>query len=94
MNRKAKILYASTNRVSINFSNNFILEIRYISYEASITKKSHVIRQLSSNGEIHLIFQESRFDENKKKIIDLDDAEIKIIMKKEASKPLLILREE
>jgi hypothetical protein len=94
VDRNAKTFCVLTTFVSINFSNNFILEIRYISYEASITKKSHVIRQLSSNGEIHLIFQESRFDENKKKIIDLDDAEIKIIMKKEASKPLLILREE
>ena len=62
--------------------------------EDSITKKSHVIREQSSNGEIHLILRESRFDENNKNAEDLDEAEIRKIMRKEASKPLLILREE
>ena len=33
-------------------------------------------------------------DENSKNAEDLDEAEIRKIMKKEASKPLLILREE
>jgi len=58
------------------------------------TKKSHVVRERSSNGEIHLIFQESSFDENRKNVEDLDEAEIRIIMRREACKPLLILREE
>ena len=62
--------------------------------EDSATKKSHLIKKQSSNGDIHLIFQESRFDENRKNAENLDEAEIKVIMKKEASKPLLILREE
>ena len=62
--------------------------------EDSTTKKSRVVRTRSSNGEIHLIFQESRFDENRKNAVRLDEAKIRIIMKKEASKPLLILREE
>ena len=62
--------------------------------EASITKESYVIRRLSSNGEVHLIFDDSPFDENTKKVTDLNQAEIKIIMKKEASNPLLILRKE
>ena len=62
--------------------------------EDSATKKSRVIRHRSSNGEVHFIFQESRFDENRKNAEDLDEDEIRIIMKKEASKPLLILREE
>ena len=58
------------------------------------TSKSRIVKKRSSDGEIHLVFQDSRFDENGKKAIDLDEAQIKIIMKKEASKPLLILREE
>ena len=57
-------------------------------------RKVRVVRERSSNGEIHLVFQNSRFDENGKKAIDLDEAQIKTIMMKEASKPLLILREE
>lgn len=62
--------------------------------EDSATRRSRVVKERSSNGEIHLIFQESRFDGNRKNVEDLDEAEIRIIMKKEASKPLLILREE
>ena len=62
--------------------------------EDSATKKSRLVREQSSNGEIHFIFQDSRFEKRRKDAIVLDEAEIRIIMKKEASKPLLILREE
>jgi hypothetical protein len=62
--------------------------------EDSATKKSRLVREQSSNGEVHLIFQDSRFEKSRKDAIVLDEAEIRIIMKKEASKPLLILREE
>jgi len=62
--------------------------------EDSVTKKSRVVREKSSNGEIHLILRELRFDENSKNVENLDEAEIRRIMKKEAAKPLLILREE
>jgi hypothetical protein len=62
--------------------------------EDSITKKLQVIRKRSSNGEIHLILQESGLDENGKNAEDFGEDEIREIMKKEASKPLLILREE
>jgi hypothetical protein len=62
--------------------------------EDSITKKLQVIRKRSSNGEIHLILQEYRLDENRKNAEDFGEDEIRKIMKKEASKPLLILREE
>jgi hypothetical protein len=62
--------------------------------EDSITKKIRLIRKRSSSGEIHLIFQEARFDEDRKNEEDMDEAEIRTLMKKEASKPLLILREE
>jgi hypothetical protein len=62
--------------------------------EDSITKKLQVVRKRSSNGEIHLILQEFRVDENRKNAEDFDEDEIREIMKKEASRPLLILREE
>jgi len=61
--------------------------------EDSITKKLRVVRERSSNGEIHLILLESNFDESRKDDVYLDEAEMRITMKKEASKPLLILRE-
>ena len=56
-------------------------------------KKLRVVRTQSSNGEIHLILQESNFESGKDDVY-LDEAEMRITMKKEASKPLLILREE
>ena len=62
--------------------------------EDSITKKLQAVRKRSSNGEIHLIIQEFRLDENRKNAEDFNEDEIRKIMKKEASKPLLILREE
>ncbi|HUT17221.1 MAG TPA: hypothetical protein VMW84_02855 [Acidobacteriota bacterium] len=62
--------------------------------EDSITKKLQVVRKRSLNGEIHYILQEVRLDESRKNAEDFDEDEIRKIMKKEASKPLLILREE
>jgi hypothetical protein len=59
-----------------------------------MTKKLRVVGKRSSNGEIHLILQEYRLDENGKTAEDFDVDKIKRIMKEEASKPLLILREE
>ena len=56
--------------------------------------KSRVVRKQSPNGEIHLILPESMFDETKGTAEDFDKAEIRKIMKKEASKPLLLLRAE
>jgi hypothetical protein len=55
--------------------------------------KSRVVRKRSLNGEIHLILPESMFVETKE-TEDFDEAEIRKIMKKEASKPLLLLRAE
>ena len=60
----------------------------------SVTKKSNVVRERSLNGELHLILRESKFAENRKNEENLAEAEIRKIMRKEASKPLLILREE
>jgi len=62
--------------------------------EDSMTRKLRAVRKRFSNGEIHLILQEYRLDENRKNAEDLDLDRIKKIMKEEASKPLLIMREE
>ena len=59
-----------------------------------MTKKSRVVRKQSSNGEVHFIVDESMCDETEENARDFDDAEIRKIMKKEASKPLLLLRAE
>ena len=59
-----------------------------------MTGKLRAVRKQSSNGEIHLILQECRLDENRKNEENLDADRIKRIMKEEASKPLLIMREE
>lgn len=46
------------------------------------------------NGEIHLIVPESKFDETWKNAESVNEVEIRKMMKKEASKPLLLLRAE
>lgn len=56
--------------------------------------KSRLIRERTQNGEVHLILPESEFDEAWANAVDFDEAEIREIMKKEASKPLLLLRAE
>jgi hypothetical protein len=63
-------------------------------WEKKITKKLEVARVYSQNGEIHFILREYRADESFKNRKDFDEAKVKKIMKKEASKPLLLLREE
>jgi len=63
-------------------------------WEKKITKKLEVARVYSPNGEIHFILREYRADESFKNRKDFDEAKVKKIMKKEASKPLLLLREE
>jgi hypothetical protein len=56
--------------------------------------KSRVIRKQSSNGEIHFIILDNMFDETTETTENFDESQIKIIMKKEASKPLLLERTE
>ena len=56
--------------------------------------KSRVVRKQSSNGEIHFIIPDNMFDDTKGTTEDFDDSQIRTIMKKEASKPLLLLRTE
>ncbi len=55
--------------------------------------RPRLVRKESLNGEIHVILPESPFDKTYESE-DFDVAELKKIMKKEASKPLLLLRAE
>jgi hypothetical protein len=57
-------------------------------------KKFRISRADSSNGEIHFILEEFLNSENLKSFKDCKVDEIKRISKKEASKPLTLLREE
>ena len=54
--------------------------------------KSRKVRVQSLNGEIHFVFPESMSKTNVKNVEDFDEIEIKRIMEKEASKPLLLVR--
>jgi len=56
--------------------------------------KSRFVRERSQNGEIHFILPESELDEKWKDAEDFNDSEIRKFMKKEASKPLLLMRAE
>jgi hypothetical protein len=54
---------------------------------------SQAVRKRSPNGEIHFILPEQLFDETGETAEDVE-AELRKITKREASKPLLLLRAE
>ena len=56
--------------------------------------KLRVVRKHSLNGEIHIVFPESILDENTENVEDFDELKMRNIVKKEASKPLFLLRSE
>jgi hypothetical protein len=56
-------------------------------------EKSDVIEIYSQNGEVHLILEEHKKDGFLKKQKNFNLVEIKALMKKEAAKPLLLIRE-
>ncbi len=56
--------------------------------------KSRVVRVESRNGEIHVVLADQPLNESGKIDSDFDDAEIRRIMKKEVSKPLMLVRSE
>jgi hypothetical protein len=56
--------------------------------------ESRLVREEFLNGEIHFIIPESFLDATKNKVENLNEAKIRKIMKKEAARPLLLLREE
>ena len=55
-------------------------------------KRLKVCRVDSSDGEIHLVIEETQTSEHYECLADV--AEIKKVSKKEAAKPLVLLREE
>lgn len=56
-------------------------------------EKSDVIEIYSQNGEVHLILEENHKCGFLKKHKNFNLVEIKALMKKEAAKPLLLIRE-
>jgi hypothetical protein len=56
-------------------------------------KKTDVIEVYSQNGEVHLVLKEHKMDERLRKPNSFSLVEIKTFMKKEAAKPLLLIRE-
>jgi hypothetical protein len=57
-------------------------------------KKLEIVRTCSLEGEIHFILQDTEVDRSYEKCRFIDKAEVKEITKKQAAKPLLLLREE
>jgi hypothetical protein len=56
--------------------------------------KTRAIRVRSRDGEVHLILQDSILAERKEHARDFGQVEIRRIMRREVSKPLLLLRSE
>ena len=57
-------------------------------------RKSRVVGVQARNGEIHLVLAEYVPNGNTEKAVDFDESTIRRIMKKEVSKPLLLVRSE
>ena len=54
--------------------------------------KRDIVRVLSKDGEIHFLLREHMVDDEPKECVCIRDAEVASVLKKEASKPLLLLR--
>ena len=57
-------------------------------------KKRDVVEVYSQNGEVHLILREQKTDRRLRNRLGFRLLETKAFMKKEAAKPLLLLRAE
>jgi hypothetical protein len=57
-------------------------------------KKIDVVKVYSRNNEIHFVLLEHEDNKRSKNHADLSYAKVKTLMKKEAAKPLLLLRTE
>ena len=55
-------------------------------------EKTDVVEIYSRDGEVHLILNEHKNDELSRKSADFNLVEIKDLMKKDAAKPLLLMR--
>lgn len=58
-----------------------------------MVKRYEIVRTQSSDGEIHLIFSELKLNDASNNRSELDETQIRQIMKKEAQKPLRLIRE-
>jgi len=58
-----------------------------------MVKRFDVVRTQSADGEIHLILTELKLNDDLNNTDDLEETEIREIMKKEAQKPLHLIRE-
>jgi hypothetical protein len=54
--------------------------------------KKDIVRVLSKDGEIHFLLREHLVDDEPNECVCITDAEVVSVLKKEASKPLLLLR--
>jgi hypothetical protein len=57
-------------------------------------KKKDIIKVVSEDGEIHFVMREHTSDDEPRECVCLKDAEVIDVLKREASKPLLLLRAE
>jgi len=57
-------------------------------------KKLQIVKTCSEDGEVHFILMEIADDNSFEKRGSVDEAEVREIMKKQAARPLLLLREE
>jgi len=57
-----------------------------------MVKKYEIVRTQSSDGEIHLILSELKLNDASSSRSELDENQIREIMKKEAQKPLRLIR--
>jgi hypothetical protein len=57
-------------------------------------KKLQIVKTRSEDGEVHFILMDIAVDNSFEKRRSVDEAEVREIMKKQAARPLLLLREE
>jgi hypothetical protein len=57
-------------------------------------KKKEIVKVLSKDGEIHFVFQEDDAGDGCTECICLEDPAVASALKREAARPLLILRAE
>lgn len=57
-------------------------------------KKLQIVKTCSPDGEVHFILMDIAVDRGFEKHSSIDKSEVKEIMKEQAAKPLLLLREE
>jgi len=57
-------------------------------------KKKDIVKVVSKDGEIHFVLRDHMVEEEPGECVCIRDAEMVSVLKREASKPLLLLRAE